>query len=62
MLLVYLQLPSSTNAELRSRSSKRDSQNHLAKRMYGKMALLKLGFSKEPKNELSISVRRKLCR
>jgi hypothetical protein len=58
MLLVYLQLPSGT----RRRTPIGVLENGFPEPSVWKMALQKLGFSEEPKNELSIDVRRMLRR
>jgi len=62
VLLVYLQLPSSTNRRTPIEVLEKGFPEPPRKLSVWKMALLKLGFSKEPNNELPISVRRKLRR
>jgi hypothetical protein len=62
MLLVYLQLPSSTKRRTSIEVLEKGFPEPPCKPSVWKMALLKLSFSKEPKNELPIGVRRKLRR
>jgi hypothetical protein len=62
MLLVYLQLPSGTKPRTPIEVLEKGFPEPPRKPSVWKMALLKLGFSKEPKNELPIGVRRKLRR
>jgi hypothetical protein len=62
MLLVYLQLPSGTRRRTPIGVLENGFPEPPRKPSVWKMALLKLGFSEEPKNELPIGVRRKLRR
>ena len=62
MLLVYLQLPSNTKRRTPIEVLEKGFPEPSRKTSVWKMALLKLGFSKEPKNKLPVGVRCKLRR